>query len=46
VGNELRAFVNNRQVLQTTDASHPVGRTGMLTYKAGAEFSNFISWQP
>ncbi|HUQ08794.1 MAG TPA: hypothetical protein VM146_00665 [Steroidobacteraceae bacterium] len=46
VGNELRAFVNNRQVLQTTDASHPVGRPGMLTYKAGAEFSNFISWQP
>jgi hypothetical protein len=46
VGNELRAFVNNRQVLQTTDASHPVGRTGMLTYKAGAEFANFMSWQP
>jgi hypothetical protein len=46
VGNELRAFVNNRQVLQATDASHPIGRTGMLTYKAGAEFSNFIVWQP
>jgi pectate lyase len=46
VGNELRAFVNNVQVLQTTDASHPAGRTGMMTYKAGAEFSNFISWQP
>lgn len=46
VGNDLRAFVNNRQVLQTTDASLPVGRTGMLTFKAGAEFSNFISWQP
>jgi len=46
VGNELRAFVNNRQVLQTTDASHPVGRTGMLTNKAAAEFSNFMVWQP
>jgi hypothetical protein len=46
VGNELRAFVNNQQVLQTTDASLPLGRPGMLTYKAAAEFKNFISWQP
>jgi len=46
VGNELRAFVDNKQVLQTTDTSLPVGRIGILTYKAGAEFTNFRSWQP
>ena len=46
VGNELRAFVNGTQVLQTTDASHASGRGGILTYKTAAEYVNYISWQP
>jgi hypothetical protein len=46
VGNELRAFVNGVQVLQTTDASHPSGKGGILTYKTGAEFAGYIAWQP
>jgi hypothetical protein len=46
VGNELRAFVNGVQVLQTTDASHPSGQGGILTYKAGAEFAGYVAWQP
>lgn len=46
VGNELRAFVNNKQVLQATDASHTSGQGGMLMYKTSAEYRDYLSWQP
>jgi hypothetical protein len=46
VGDELRVFVNDSQVLQATDTSHPVGRAGMITHRAAAEFSNILAWQP
>ena len=46
VGNELRAFVNGVQVLQATDATHASGQGGILTYKTGAEYLNYLAWQP
>jgi pectate lyase len=46
VGNELRAFVNGAQVLQATDSSHASGQGGVLTYRAAAEYVNYLSWQP
>jgi hypothetical protein len=46
VGNELRAFVNGVQVLQATDATHASGQGGLLTYKTGAEYVNYLAWQP
>jgi len=46
VGNELRAFVNGVQVLQAIDASHASGQGGILTYKTGAEYVDYLAWQP
>ena len=46
VGNELRAFVNGAQVLQSIDASHASGQGGILTYKTAAEYVNYLAWQP
>lgn len=46
VGNELRAVLNGVQVLQATDTSHAKGRNGMITYKAAAEYTGYITWQP
>ena len=46
VGNELRGFINGAQVLQATDSSHASGQGAILTYKAAAEYMNYLSWQP
>jgi hypothetical protein len=46
VGNELRAVINGVQVVQATDSSHPKGRNGMITNKAAAEYTGYLSWQP
>jgi hypothetical protein len=46
VGNELRAFVNGVQVLQAVDSSHASGQGGILTYRTGAEYVNYLAWQP
>jgi len=46
VGNELRAFVNGSQVMQATDASHASGQNGLVMYKAGAEYVDYLAWQP
>jgi hypothetical protein len=46
VGNELRAFVNGTQILQATDTSHASGQGGLLTYKAAAEYVDYLAWQP
>jgi hypothetical protein len=41
VGNQLRAFVNGRLVIETTiDASEWGGRFGLLTYRAQADFDD------
>jgi hypothetical protein len=46
VGNELRAFVNGRQLFQAIDSSHASGQGGLLTYKTAAEFVEYAAWQP
>ena len=46
VGDQLRAFVNGAQVLQSTDATFATGQAGLLTYKAAAEYEGFRSYQP
>ena len=46
IGDELRVFVNGAQVLQATDSTHPEGQVGALTYRAAAEYENFLAWQP
>jgi hypothetical protein len=46
IGNELRGFVNGVQVVQATDGIHAEGQGGLLTFKAAAEWQNYLSWQP
>ena len=42
----LEAVGNGVQVLQATDSTHPEGQGGVVTFKAAAEYQNFLSWQP
>jgi hypothetical protein len=46
VGNQLRVYVDGRLRLQARDATHPEGRTGLMTYKAAAHFDDFLAYQP
>lgn len=46
VGNELRAVINGVQLVQATDSSLPTGSNGMVTYKAAADYADYLSWQP
>ncbi len=38
VGNRLRAYVNGQLLMQVADSSHPVGISGIVTYRAAALF--------
>jgi hypothetical protein len=46
VGGELRAYVNGRLLLETTDASHPRGTAGPVMFKAAVDYDDFSSLQP
>jgi hypothetical protein len=46
LANSLRAYVNNTLVLQVRDNAHTVGVPGLVTYKAAAEFDDFVAYQP
>lgn len=46
VGNQLRAFVNGALVLQATDSSHARGSGGLVTFKAAANFDDYVAYQP
>ncbi|MFC4307864.1 FG-GAP repeat protein [Steroidobacter flavus] len=48
VGNKLRAYVDERLVLEATDASspHAAGRYGVGSYKTAAEADDFLAVQP
>jgi hypothetical protein len=46
VGDQLRAYVNSRLVLEATDTSHARGNAGPVMYKAAADFDDFLSHQP
>lgn len=46
VGNQLRAFVNDRFLMEATDTSHAQGKYGLVTYKAAATFDEVEVLEP
>jgi hypothetical protein len=46
VGDQLRVFVDGRLRLQVRDQSHAQGRGGLMTYKAAAQFDDYLAYQP
>jgi hypothetical protein len=46
VGNRLRAYVNGRLVLESTDPQPSSGRTGVLTYRTAADFDDYRAVRP
>lgn len=46
VGTSLRAYINNRFLLEATDSSHAAGKYGLVTYRATATFDDFVVTQP
>jgi hypothetical protein len=46
IGTKLVVYVNDSFRLQASDASHPQGRYGLVTYRAAASFSGVAAWQP
>jgi hypothetical protein len=45
-GQSLRVWVNGALVLQAADSSHAKGRGGAVTYKAAAQFDDYVAYQP
>jgi hypothetical protein len=45
-GQSLRVFLNDALVLQAVDSSHAKGRGGAVTYKAAAQFDDYVAYQP
>jgi hypothetical protein len=45
-GNSLRVYSNDALVMQATDTTHKKGRAGLMTYKAAAEFDDYVAYQP
>lgn len=46
IGDQLRAYLNGRLLFERTDDAHPVGNSGLTTFKTHAEFDNFHAYQP
>lgn len=46
VGNQIRAYVNDRFLMEATDSSHATGKYGLVTYKAAATFDDFDVKEP
>lgn len=46
VGSSLRGYLNGALVLQATDSAHPSGTTGPVTFKAAADFDDYVAYQP
>lgn len=46
VGTSLRAYINNRFLLEAADSSHAAGKYGLVTYRATATFDDFEVTQP
>jgi hypothetical protein len=46
VGSRLRAYVNGTQALEATDTTLASGKSGMVTYRAAAQFKEFRTIQP
>jgi len=46
IGNQLRAYLDDRLLFEATDDAHASGSTGMAAFKAHAEFKHFVAYQP
>jgi hypothetical protein len=46
VGQSLRVYLNDSLVMQAVDSSHAKGRGGAVTYKAAAQFDDYVAYQP
>jgi hypothetical protein len=46
IGDQLRAYLDDRLLFEATDATHPSGNSGMTTFKAHVEFESFHAYQP
>lgn len=46
VGTSLRAYINDRFLLEAADSSHASGKYGIVTYRASATFDDFAVTQP
>jgi pectate lyase len=46
IGNSLRVWVNGKHLLEATDSTFAQGKYGLATYKASAQFDDFIAAQP
>jgi pectate lyase len=45
-GTTLRAYFNGTLVIQAMDTTHTSGRVGLMTYKAAAQFDDYVAYQP
>lgn len=46
VGDRLRAYVDGKLLIEATDASHPVGNSGLVMFKAAVDYDDFSAIQP
>jgi hypothetical protein len=46
VGSSLRLFVNGTQVAAASNVGPPAGQIALATYKAAADFDDFVAYQP
>jgi hypothetical protein len=46
IGTSLRAYINERFLLEASDTSHAAGKYGIVTYRASATFDDFYVIQP
>ena len=46
IGSKLLVYLNDQAWLQANDSSLTHGRSGVVTYRAAASFTNYLSWQP
>jgi hypothetical protein len=46
IGNQLRAYLDNRLLFEATDSAHASGSPGLAAFKARAEYNYFLAYQP
>lgn len=46
VGTRLRAYIDGALVLEATDSTHRQGRTGLVTYRAAAQYAGYRATRP
>jgi hypothetical protein len=46
VGNQLRAYIDGRFLMEATDSSHTAGKYGLVTYRAAATFDDVDVKEP